>query len=323
MKVNEPKKKNHSVEKIFFSLAIVWIIILLSISVWNIIDLKKQTTNIILSQARSFLSLVTATRFWNASHAGVYIFVTENNQPNPYLDVPNRDIITIDGKSLTLINPAYMTRQIAEFAASINQVKLHITSQRPIRPGNSPASWEVDGLNSFFNESDEYYSWFENRKESKQFFRYMVPLWTERSCLRCHAKQGYTEGELRGGISVSIPSGAILTARNATIRLAVSTYLFICLLGLSGTFMVYNMIKRGMDQQEDLIKQLENAQKKIKQLKGLIPICSSCKKIRDDKGYWNRIEEYIMDHSKVKFSHSICPDCAKNLYPEFVTDKIK
>ncbi len=268
MKVNEPKEKNHSVEKIFFFLAIVWTIILLSISVWNIIDLKKRTTDIVLSQARSFLSLVTTMRFWNASHAGVYIFVSESNQPNPYLDVTNRDIITKDGKSLTLINPAYMTRQIAEFAAGINQVQLHITSLKPVRLRNSPARWEVDALNSFLTESDEYYSWFENRKESKQFFRYMTPLWTERSCLKCHAKQGYSEGELRGGISVSIPSGAILTARNATIRLAVSTYLFICLLGLSGTFMAYNMIKHGMDQQEDLIKQLGNARKKIKQLKG-------------------------------------------------------
>ncbi len=50
---------------------------------------------------------------------------------------------------------------------------------------------------------------------------------------------------------------------------------------------------------------------------GLIPICSSCKKIRDDKGYWNQIESYIESHSEADFSHSICPECAKKLYPDF------
>ena len=54
----------------------------------------------------------------------------------------------------------------------------------------------------------------------------------------------------------------------------------------------------------------------VKTLRGLLPICASCKKIRDDKGYWNQIESYIRDHSEVDFSHGICPDCAKKLYPD-------
>ena len=55
----------------------------------------------------------------------------------------------------------------------------------------------------------------------------------------------------------------------------------------------------------------------IQTLRGILPICANCKKIRDDKGYWNQIEAYISDHSEVQFSHSICPECAKELYPEF------
>jgi len=54
----------------------------------------------------------------------------------------------------------------------------------------------------------------------------------------------------------------------------------------------------------------------IKILSGLLPICASCKKIRDDKGYWNQIEAYIRDHSEAEFTHSICPDCVKVLYPD-------
>ncbi len=62
-------------------------------------------------------------------------------------------------------------------------------------------------------------------------------------------------------------------------------------------------------------QRLELTLKEVKELSGLLPICASCKKIRDDKGYWNQIESYIKKHSKAEFSHSICPECVKELYP--------
>jgi DNA repair exonuclease SbcCD ATPase subunit len=73
-------------------------------------------------------------------------------------------------------------------------------------------------------------------------------------------------------------------------------------------------------EREKLIKKLEDSLAKVKQLSGFIPICASCKKIRDDKGYWKQVEEYIHDHSEAEFSHSICPDCAKKLYPDLDDD---
>lgn len=68
---------------------------------------------------------------------------------------------------------------------------------------------------------------------------------------------------------------------------------------------------------EKLIRDLRDALDKIKTLRGLLPICASCKKIRDDKGYWNQIETYIQSHTEADFSHGICPECAERLYPEF------
>lgn len=62
--------------------------------------------------------------------------------------------------------------------------------------------------------------------------------------------------------------------------------------------------------------QLEDALAKVQVLSGLIPICASCKKIRDDEGYWNQLEDYISAHSEAQFSHGICPDCARKLYPK-------
>ncbi|MDY6954350.1 MAG: PAS domain-containing protein [Thermodesulfobacteriota bacterium] len=74
--------------------------------------------------------------------------------------------------------------------------------------------------------------------------------------------------------------------------------------------------KRAEEERERLILELQEALAKVKTLSGLLPICASCKKIRDDKGYWQQIEEYIQEHSDAEFSHSVCPECAKRLYPE-------
>lgn len=66
-----------------------------------------------------------------------------------------------------------------------------------------------------------------------------------------------------------------------------------------------------------LISELQTALDEVKKLSGFFHVCASCKKIRDDKGYWNQLEVYISEHSEAQFSHGICPDCAKKLYPEF------
>jgi PAS domain-containing protein len=75
--------------------------------------------------------------------------------------------------------------------------------------------------------------------------------------------------------------------------------------------------KNAEVEKERLIKELQNALGQVRELSGLLPICASCKSIRDDKGYWTRLEAYLCAHSKAEFSHGICPDCAKKLYPEY------
>jgi PAS domain S-box-containing protein len=75
--------------------------------------------------------------------------------------------------------------------------------------------------------------------------------------------------------------------------------------------------KEADEIREKLVKDLHFALAEIKTLEGIIPICSSCKKIRDDKGYWEQIESYIRRHSDARFSHGICPECAEKLYPDY------
>ncbi len=79
--------------------------------------------------------------------------------------------------------------------------------------------------------------------------------------------------------------------------------------------------KHAEAERERLIKELQEALADIKTLSGLVPICANCKKIRDDKGFWTQVESYIQERSQARFSHGICPDCMKKLYPEFVPKK--
>jgi PAS domain S-box-containing protein len=75
--------------------------------------------------------------------------------------------------------------------------------------------------------------------------------------------------------------------------------------------------KKKEDDMKELISQLQKAIEEIKTLKGIVPICANCKKIRDDKGYWEQVESYVSKHTEAQFSHSICPDCMKKHYPEY------
>lgn len=82
----------------------------------------------------------------------------------------------------------------------------------------------------------------------------------------------------------------------------------------------YNLLFRELKQSETYLR---DALSKVKMLSGMLPICSSCKKIRDDKGYWKQIESYISEHSEAEFSHGICPECARRLYPEYFKEEGK
>lgn len=85
----------------------------------------------------------------------------------------------------------------------------------------------------------------------------------------------------------------------------------------ANTVLLERIIQQQNKDREAMILELQDALDRVKKLSGMLPICSSCKRIRDDKGYWNQLEDYISGHSETVFSHSLCPECAKKLYPEY------
>jgi hypothetical protein len=106
---------------------------------------------------------------------------------------------------------------------------------------------------------------------------------------------------------------------NIIIQALVRVALFIGIAGVV-TFLSTQR-KRAEEEQLKLVLELQESLEKVKMLSGLLPICASCKKIRNDKGYWEQMEIYIRDHSEAEFSHSICPECAERLYPEHYKKK--
>ena len=191
---------------------------------------EKRLEEIALSQARALFNQVVDVRDWNARHGGVYVPVTPETPPNPWLDVPNRDETTLSGQHLTLMNPAYMTRQLAELTHRRRGIGLHLTSRTPLRPENAPDPWERTALEAFERGKPEQVD-FVLDTYGHETFRYMAPLPVEESCLPCHNKQGYVVGQVRGGISVTYPSDLLASSRGAFRRNAVIASLVLWLLG--------------------------------------------------------------------------------------------
>lgn len=192
---------------------------------WNIHQANEKRQELALETARSFFDQIVITRRWNARHGGVYVPVTPETQPNPYFKDPKRDLRISDDLTLTLVNPTFMTRQLAEIAQQSKGIQFHITSLKPLRPENQPTDWEAEALRQFEQGLAE-----KGEIVGERSYRYMAPLITEKACLRCHEEQGYREGDVRGGVSVTLP-------RVAAIPLAALTFSHLAI-GLSGLLVI-------------------------------------------------------------------------------------
>jgi len=179
----------------------IWACTVLFSFFWNQADDMREKNAIALETAKAFLTHIMAARTWNAEHGGVFVFINEKTPVNPYLPEDQQSLGLSDGRKLARVNPAYMTRQISEIADRQGKVRFHLTSLDPIRPENKAMDWEEEWLKDFENGIEERSAFVETPGE--RTFRYMEPLQVTEACLPCH--NNYRSGEIRGGISVSLP----------------------------------------------------------------------------------------------------------------------
>ncbi|MFH0959596.1 MAG: DUF3365 domain-containing protein, partial [Pseudomonadota bacterium] len=188
-------------------------------------------------------------RKWAALHGGVYVPISEHAQPNPHLvNIPDRDVETTSGKKLTLINPAYMTRQVHELGMKEYGLIGHITSLNPLRLENAPDEWERKALLDFENGSTEV--WSLEQMGDRKYYRFMSPLLVESSCIKCHNNQGYKIGDLRGGISVLVPWDKFEAPLKKHLEHVLAIYGLIWFVGVLGIFASQRVISKNMAKQE-------------------------------------------------------------------------
>ncbi len=231
MHANKFKLSLFNAPRIYDFLIIIWSLLVVGSLAWDLQQISQNTYEIATAAARAIISKDLAFRRWVGSHGGVYVPPSESTPPNPYLKVPDRDVVTNTGKALTLMNPAYALRELqSDFGDEYG--KSRITSLKVLNPKNAPDAWETETLQTFEQGSTE-------RKElqyidQQPYLRIMLPLKTDSSCLKCHAFQGYKIGDIRGGLSTRVPMRSYLIHEHETSDRLAFSHGAIWLIGLIG-----------------------------------------------------------------------------------------
>ena len=228
-------------------LAAFWTLVAVLSLAWNIVQVRE----LVLEQARVELRANFfkdwAFRNWASRHGGVYVPVTPESPVDPYgANFPERDVRTPSGRVLTLINPALMVRQFNELAAEPHRVRGHLSGLRPINPQNRPDPWEAKALAQFQQGVEEVTGIAEI--DAAPYLRLIRPMKMGGKCLACHIQQGYREGDLAGGVSVSVPLAPLNAAADRRVSALAAGHGGLWLFGLVGIGAAARQLRRRIDE---------------------------------------------------------------------------
>jgi PAS domain S-box-containing protein len=241
-------------------LLLSWSLLVSGSLVWNMHQETRNTLGAATAAANANIDKDFAFRKWATSHGGVYVPPTEHTPPNPYLNLPDRDVVTSKGKELTLMNPAYILRELQTDFADEYGIMGHITSLKLLNPKNAPDAWEAEALRAF--EKGEKERVDVQQIEGRIYLRVMRPMITEKGCLKCHGFQGYKVGEIRGGVSTSVYLEPYL-ARERDLKTTLAlTHGAIWLMGLAGLGFSYRRDRHLAIRQEQAERELRESEQK-------------------------------------------------------------
>ena len=203
----------------------------------------------VYEEAKALFDEIVIMRRWNAGYGGVYVMKKPGVFSNPYLKDP--DIRDTEGNIYTLKNPATMTREVSAYAEEDHKFSFHITSLKLKNPHNKPDEWETRALISFEKGKGEEIEVIE--KDGLHLYRFMRPLFIEEPCLNCHRDQGYKVGEVRGGISVTLPYDKPYSAlRSNHFGMAGLAFMLVTILAGVLYFFVWRLMDRLARQNREL-----------------------------------------------------------------------
>jgi signal transduction histidine kinase/DNA-binding response OmpR family regulator len=209
-------------------LSALWCLLLLMLLQRGMQNEESHATELARLQARTLCAQMLDTRAWNAAHGGVYVRESEYGAANPWIPEEMRRAMLANGERMVLINPAYMSRQIAD-RSSTRGARLRITSSNPLRPENQADAWEEAALRSISLGQHEVFK-LDASTPGPQNFRYMAPLRAEADCLYCHTNNRLHD--VRGGISVTLEAAPFLQTIEEYNTALSYTY---AIMGLAGT----------------------------------------------------------------------------------------
>jgi len=237
------KKSLTALKRFSIGALIIWTLIIGSSLWWNLYLDHEQTMALAHKEALAHFNKDQAFRLWGTRHGGVYVPVSEDTPPSPYMaHVAERDIETPSGKKLTLLNPAYMVRQLMTDYASLYGVRGKITGKVVLRPGNIADDWESDALDRLAAGADEVLEITDI--ENQPFLRLMRPMYMEEGCDKCHGHLGFKTGDLRGGVGVSIPLAPYFSQEESRSGVLLGSHSALWLLGMMAIGLRARQVRR-------------------------------------------------------------------------------
>ena len=276
---------------------LLWLSFIVALYSWQSSHLQNDTVEMAVQEAITHFNKDQALRLWATSHGGVYVATDENTPPSPWLShIPERDITTPSGKQLTLMNPAYILRQVTEEHTRLFGTRGHLTSLKLLNPGNNPDRWERDALEAFEAGAREVTEMTEI--DGKPYYRFMRPMITQRGCLKCHKDQGYRVGDIRGGVSVAIDMAPYLKHQQEEQQNQRFALFTIFVIGLSGLLIGWY---RGVKQIRERGRSHQELQESNDKFHSVTDAAQDAIVAIDDAGaihYWNRAAERIFRYSR-------------------------
>ncbi|MBI9066900.1 MAG: PAS domain S-box protein [Salinivirgaceae bacterium] len=259
--------KRNPFYKYFVFIVIGWTLVFSVILAYDKFNNKASFKEITIAIADAYFTKDLAFREWATSHGGVYVEVDSLTPPNKYLNVDERDITTPKGRELTLMNPAYMTRQLNELLYDKYNLVGHITRINPIRKENAPDAWETDALNKFSLGENKVFEFFID--EPNPILRYMKPLHVSQACINCHNNLGYKIGDVGGGISLNLPLTEYLKKSKSEIKFGYISYFILWLIGMLGLVLAFKFFQKKYESEKKATLEIQQISERYKQLSNL------------------------------------------------------
>ncbi|MHB1351166.1 MAG: ATP-binding protein [Desulfobulbaceae bacterium] len=310
-----------------------WTLAVMISLAWNLYITHYQTNELARIEARTIFAHNMAYRKWNTRHGGIYVKLEGNTTPNPYLEIDDRDLVTTNGIRLTMINPFQMTREAYELLRQEagEPVYNRTVSASFLNPDNEPDPWEAKALTDFDSGSHEVSAVTD--MQGVPYMRLMRPYITYKGCIKCH--EGYDVGDIRGGMSISVPMQPYLQQERESRNRVVVTHLILWLLGLGSLTLLTKNIERSQQKIAEsekkfrvLAESANDWEYWVSDQEGIVFMSPSCEKIT---GYTREefqqtpslLTDIVHDEDQTKYRRYSAQEYSDDSYPVEVRIKAK